>query len=157
MTMEDAVRFSEAVAELDIRAILPLVRTPTLVMHTAHDAANPAKRGRKFASSIPDAQYVELPGKNHVLFPRDPGFHLLIKLLLEFIDDTKLTADPLACLSSRERDILDAVCEGLSNEAIAVRRGISVRTVRNHLTKVFEKLGVASRTQAALLAVRLDC
>ena len=121
MTMEDAVRFANAVADVDVRDVLPTIRTRTLVAHTAQDTANPPERGRKFAASIPGAQYVELPGKNHLLFPRDPGFHLFLKLLREFVADTDVPADPLACLSARERDILDAVTTATAGRAFADR------------------------------------
>ena len=57
-------------------------------------------------------------------------------------------SDPLLDeLTPRERDIVHGVVEGLSNQDIARRCGVSDRTVRNRLTVVFEKLGVRSRTQ----------
>lgn len=58
-------------------------------------------------------------------------------------------------LSKREREVLEAVCKGLSNKEIASRLSLSEGTVKNHLTRVFEKLGVEDRTQAALKAVEL--
>ena len=57
-------------------------------------------------------------------------------------------SDPLLDgLTPRERDIVSGVVEGLSNQEIARRCGVSDRTVRNRLTVIFEKLGVRSRTQ----------
>jgi DNA-binding NarL/FixJ family response regulator len=53
-------------------------------------------------------------------------------------------------LTSRERDVLDLLGEGLSNKAIATRLGISERTVKAHLTSAFRRLGVQRRTQAAM-------
>jgi pimeloyl-ACP methyl ester carboxylesterase len=52
-------------AEIDARHILPTIHVPTLVMHRAGDAVLPIEAGRKLASTIPDAKYVELPGENH--------------------------------------------------------------------------------------------
>ena len=55
-------------------------------------------------------------------------------------------------LTSREREVLLGVSEGLANKAIAVRLGIREKTVKSHLTKIFSGLGVTDRTQAALWA-----
>ena len=55
-------------------------------------------------------------------------------------------------LSVREREVLMLVVEGLANKQIARRLGIAERTVKAHLTAVFQALGVADRTQAALWA-----
>jgi DNA-binding NarL/FixJ family response regulator len=56
-------------------------------------------------------------------------------------------------LTDREREVLGLVRDGLANKQIARRLGISERTVKAHLTRVFQRLGVSDRTQAALWAV----
>jgi DNA-binding NarL/FixJ family response regulator len=61
---------------------------------------------------------------------------------------------PGAALSAREREVLRLVGEGLPNKLIGRRLGISERTVKAHLTRVFERIGVTDRTQAALWAQR---
>jgi DNA-binding NarL/FixJ family response regulator len=55
-------------------------------------------------------------------------------------------------LTDREREVLLMVRDGLPNKSIARRLGISERTVKAHLTNVFQRLGVTDRTQAALWA-----
>ena len=62
---------------------------------------------------------------------------------------------PIAPLSSREVHVLEAVAEGLSNKQIGHRLGISEKTVRNHMSKIFEKLQANNRTQAVILAMGL--
>ena len=62
--------------------------------------------------------------------------------------------DGVASLTARERDVLVRVAEGLSNRAIAEALGITERTARTHVSNVLAKLGLASRTQAALFAVQ---
>jgi DNA-binding NarL/FixJ family response regulator len=57
-------------------------------------------------------------------------------------------------LSARELEVLRLVTEGLPNKVIGRRLGISERTVENHMRSVFDKLGVASRTEAVVLALR---
>jgi DNA-binding NarL/FixJ family response regulator len=57
-------------------------------------------------------------------------------------------------LTAREREVLTLVVEGLANKQIARRMGISEKTVKGHLTNLFQRIGVADRTQAALWAER---
>jgi len=57
-------------------------------------------------------------------------------------------------LSDREREVLQALSEGLSNAAIGVRLGISRSTVKFHLAAVFEKLGVHRRAEAVAAGIR---
>jgi DNA-binding NarL/FixJ family response regulator len=57
-------------------------------------------------------------------------------------------------LTPREREVLAAICDGLPNKQIARRLGISEKTVKTHLTRVFDRIGVQDRTQAALWAER---
>ena len=61
---------------------------------------------------------------------------------------------PLHALTEREREVLALVAQGLSNQQIADALVISERTARTHVSNILGKLGVASRTQAALLAIR---
>lgn len=66
-------------------------------------------------------------------------------------------ADPLAALgvTRRERDVLELLCEGLSNRQIAKRLFISEKTVSTHLGHIFDKLGVHSRHEAVTVCQRL--
>ena len=57
-------------------------------------------------------------------------------------------------LTERERDILSALSQGLTDREIAQRLFISVRTVQSHLAHIYEKLHVHNRTEAALFAVQ---
>ena len=66
--------------------------------------------------------------------------------------DARRAPRPAAGLTDREREVLGLVAEGLANKHIARRLGITERTVKAHLTKVFAALGVGDRTQAALWA-----
>ena len=63
-------------------------------------------------------------------------------------------AAPAERLSGREREVLVLVAEGSANKQIARRLGISEKTVKGHLTNIFQTLGVRDRTQAALWAER---
>jgi DNA-binding NarL/FixJ family response regulator len=61
---------------------------------------------------------------------------------------------PETALTPREMEVLGAAARGLGNKQIAAELGMSARTVQTHLTSVFAKLGVGSRTEAVLLAVK---
>ncbi|GAB48474.1 response regulator [Mobilicoccus pelagius] len=62
--------------------------------------------------------------------------------------------DPRTMLTEREREVLAVLGEGLTNKEIAGRLFISENTVKNHVHNLLEKLGLHSRTEAALFAVR---
>ncbi|MEA2637292.1 MAG: hypothetical protein QOE18_349 [Chloroflexota bacterium] len=57
-------------------------------------------------------------------------------------------------ITAREHDVLRLMVEGLPNKQIAQRLGIGEKTVKTHVSRVLAKLGVADRTQAAVLAIR---
>lgn len=61
-----------------------------------------------------------------------------------------------AALTQRERQVFDLLGEGLSNQEIATRVGLSENTVKHYMTPLLHKLGVRNRTEAALLAQRRD-
>lgn len=143
-------------AETDITDLLNQVRTPTLVLHARNDAIAPLSEGRFLASEIPGAQYVELDSPNHVLLEHEPAWVRFQEAVLDFTGRTAPGAgsDPVfAALSKRERETLALLADGLSNAEIAERLGISEKTVRNHLSHLFDKLGVWSRAQAIVFAL----
>jgi two-component system nitrate/nitrite response regulator NarL len=61
---------------------------------------------------------------------------------------------PLDELTPREREVLELVGEGLSNQEIADRLGLAEKTIKHHMTNILGKLQVRSRVEAALLAYR---
>jgi DNA-binding NarL/FixJ family response regulator len=85
-----------------------------------------------------------------------PRNHIGIRnvTVLAFVGQ-RMPADPdpaFDALSRRERETLALLADGLSNAEIAERLGISEKTVRNHLSNLFDKLGVWSRAQAIVFA-----
>ena len=71
------------VAEMDVRAVLPTVRVPTLVVHHADDPFIPPAMGKYVADHIPGAKYVELPGRNmyHFVEPWRESFQEIAEFL----------------------------------------------------------------------------
>ncbi|HEY8054077.1 MAG TPA: alpha/beta fold hydrolase [Steroidobacteraceae bacterium] len=154
-TPEIATRLLAARGELNVRDQLARVRVPTLVLHARHDEIVPFDAGKQLAAEIPDAQFVPLDSRNHILLADEPAWTHFKDAVLEFTGRPRAVGaeDPLlATLSVRERQILAAVMSGQSNAAIGAALFVSDKTVRNSLTRIFEKLGVRTRTQAALMA-----
>jgi len=54
--------------ELDVRDVLPVISAPTLVLHRAEDRVVPIGLGRYLAENIPGARFIEVPGRDHLLF-----------------------------------------------------------------------------------------
>jgi len=69
--------------------------------------------------------------------------------------DRNRRSDPLAGLTEQERRILELIGEGLTNRQIGERMFLAEKTVKNYVSSVFAKLGMARRTQAAAFAARL--
>ena len=72
------------VSGVDVRAVLPTIRVPTLVVHHTDDPFIPPAKGKYIAEHIPDAKYVELPGRNW-LPPVEPGWRASFQEIAEFL------------------------------------------------------------------------
>lgn len=148
---EVAGELLEARAEIDIRELLPRVRTPTLVLHARNDEVVPISEGRRLATDIEGAEFVELDSRNHVLLEHEPAWARFQEEVLAFVNG-ELTADAFSALSHREREVLALIAHGLSNARIAEQLQIGDKTVRNHASNLFDKLGVRSRAEAIVFA-----
>lgn len=144
---EMAVRLLEARGSADVSDLLPRLQVPTLVLHAVHDEVVPVAEGRALASSIPGAEFVELDSRNHVLLAHEPAWQVFQRAVLEFTGAGTTDAQG-ETLTPREREIMHLLSSGLANAEIGRRTGISEKTVRNHLSAVYRKLGVGSRAEA---------
>lgn len=153
-TPEIAAALLELRADLNVLELLPQVRVPTLVIHARKDNICPLAEGRLLASSIAGAEFVELESKNHVLLENEPAWPRFQEAVLEFLGVGGAADDDavFAALSVREREVLALLSEGLANAEIGERLSISEKTVRNHVSNVFDKLGVWTRAQAMVFA-----
>jgi pimeloyl-ACP methyl ester carboxylesterase/DNA-binding CsgD family transcriptional regulator len=154
-TPEIATRLLQARSDVNMRELLPQVRAPTLVIHARRDEVVPFSSGKMMATEIPGAEFVELESRNHILLAEEPAWNRFKEAVLEFsgrAGDAAAEDELFAGLSQREREILAAIVRGHSNAEIGSSLFVSEKTVRNSLTRIFEKLGVRTRTQAAVLA-----
>jgi pimeloyl-ACP methyl ester carboxylesterase/DNA-binding CsgD family transcriptional regulator len=153
-TGEIAAELLRMRAKMDVVHLLEQVQCPTLVIHSRDDEIVPFTEGRLLASSIANAQFVELESRNHVLLEDEPAWPRFREAVLEFCGGRAATDgdDPFAALSPREREILALISEGLGNAEIGERLDIREKTVRNHISSVYDKLGVWTRAQAMVFA-----
>jgi pimeloyl-ACP methyl ester carboxylesterase/DNA-binding CsgD family transcriptional regulator len=151
---EVAAQLLESRSRIDVSDLLGKVQAPTLVIHGRDDAICPITEGRFLAAGIAGAQFVELDSSNHILLEDEPAWGRFRDAVLEFmgLGVRANTHAAFASLSSREREILVLITEGLGNAAIGERLSISEKTVRNHICNVFDKLGVGTRAQAIVFA-----
>jgi class 3 adenylate cyclase len=89
---------------IDIRAILPTIRVPTLILQRRDDKAVIHHNGRYFADHIPNAVYLELPGRNHAVWIGD--WRVLIEAIERFSSATSLAPDSQALQKKRLATVL---------------------------------------------------
>jgi len=140
----------------DVREILPTLTAPTLVVHRERDQAIPLRNGREVAGLIPAAELVTLPGDAHVPWHGDADS--VIAAVAEFLGlplpPRRARAVGIDELSAREREVLRLVAEGLGDAEIAERLVLSPHTVHRHVANIRRKLGLHSRSAAAVAASR---
>lgn len=83
---ENAIRIRTAIDRFCVVDQLQNIRAPTLVIHSRDDSVHPLSEGQKLASNIPDADFIVLESKNHILLPDEPAWQ-------EFIDETTAFID----------------------------------------------------------------
>lgn len=155
---QGAVELLRAAYRADVRALLPRISTPALVLHRRHDRAVPFDLGVYLAQHLPHATLRALEGEHHLPYfgdvtavtdaveaflcppasSRTPGYGAL----------------PPLGLSRREVEVLRLLVEGYPNRSIAEALTVSPATVARHLANIYNKLGVSSRAAATAWALR---
>lgn len=151
---EMAARMLEARSAVDVSGLLGEIQAPTLIIHSRDDDVCPVAEGRHMAAGIPGAQFVELDSRNHILLGDEPAWARFQEVVLDFMGlPAPRDEDPaFKGLTAREREVLALVTQGLANADIGKSLAISEKTVRNHISNLFDKLGVWTRAQAIVFA-----
>jgi pimeloyl-ACP methyl ester carboxylesterase len=88
MSPENAWRLQNAFADINVTALLPEVRVPTLILHARDDAVAPVECGRTFALEIPGATFIELDSPNHILLEDEQAFAEFMEHVTAFVAAT---------------------------------------------------------------------
>jgi len=70
------------------------------------------------------------------------------RMAFPFVDVARLSSDPMSILTPRERELLEELAAGLTNQQMASRVDVSLNTVKFHLKNLYDKLGLGNRAQA---------
>jgi len=70
------------------------------------------------------------------------------RMAFPFVDVARLSSDPFSSLTPRERELLEELAAGFTNQQMASRVDVSLNTVKFHLKNLYDKLGLGNRTQA---------
>jgi pimeloyl-ACP methyl ester carboxylesterase/DNA-binding CsgD family transcriptional regulator len=155
---EMAVRLIEIGWNIDVTQAAPRIRCPVLVVQADRDKVVPIEEARLLAGLIPNCRFVQLESENHMPLADEPAWSRLLVEVRSFLAEpvaapaTGRNALPLGDLSRQERNVLEGIARGLDNSQIAASLGLSEKTVRNHVTRVFDKIGVQQRYQVIILA-----
>jgi len=138
-------------AALQLRSQAPEVQVVMLTMFADGATLREAIRAGAAGYLVKDCSTVEIV---RVLEEVAAGQVLLSAELAEsLLEADRRSGEPV--LSKREAEVLQLVAEGASTTDVATRLFISVKTVKNHLSSIYEKLDARDRTQAVLQGLRL--
>lgn len=140
-----------------IRARQPAAKVVVLTSHAAAQDVLPALQAGALGCQLKHADPEEVLGAIRRVHQGESVLPPVIaRLLCEGLRRPPMPTQPPAAisLSERELDVLRLIARGLSNQEIADSLGIGEPTVRSHVSAILRKRGLASRTQAALYALR---
>jgi pimeloyl-ACP methyl ester carboxylesterase/DNA-binding winged helix-turn-helix (wHTH) protein len=82
---QNAARIRDASDDIDVSALLPRVRVPTLVLHCRDDAVQPFEEGRRLAAGIAGSRFVPLEGRNHLILENEPAWNRFLDEVDRFL------------------------------------------------------------------------
>lgn len=84
---ENMVKLEKEMHRANVEELLPMIKVPTLVIHPRYDLGVPYEEGMRVASGIPNATFVTLDSKNHILLKHEPAWKQFIETVHKFIKD----------------------------------------------------------------------
>ena len=155
-TPETAARMCAGFFELDVRALAPQVRAPTLVLHGTGDMRVPFAEGRLVASLIPGARFVPIESRNHLILESEPGWPRFVGEVRSFLGIPLDAAEVSESRRHRIQALFDKALD-LSGGARAefLARGCEgdpeLRREVDALLAASERIGVTARLAGALV------
>jgi pimeloyl-ACP methyl ester carboxylesterase/DNA-binding CsgD family transcriptional regulator len=154
---DTAVRLLQIGWNVDVQEAARKIKCPVLIVHPDRDVVSPIEGGRLLASLIPHSRFVQLDSENHMLLSDEPAWARFYAEVRGFLVEPGYVAPnrvvlPLDELTERERAVLEGIAKGLDNTEIGRSLRLSEKTVRNHITRIFDKIRVKHRYQAIVLA-----
>ncbi len=164
-----AIKLMRMNGEIDVRAVLPSIQAPTLVLHRPDDGLVDVRHSRYLAEHIPGARYVELPGEETLVFGsdadgeldeieefltgvrpvRDPERILATVMFSDIVDSTSRAAE----LGDRRwRDLLDLIDRSIGQE-LSRFRGRTVKSMGDGFLATFDGPARAIRCATSIGAV----
>ena len=130
-----------------LKALMPEARILILTTFGTADGIAHALAAGAMGAVLKSVEFVDLANAIRKIAAGEKVVDDEIKRILK----TEPAIEPL---SPRQREILDAIVNGLSNADISARFGISLDMVKEHNQKLFEKLGVSNRAEAIAITLR---
>jgi pimeloyl-ACP methyl ester carboxylesterase/DNA-binding CsgD family transcriptional regulator len=154
---ETAARLLPIGWQVDMTQAARRIECPVLVAHAERDRVVPLQEARMLAALIPDCRFVLLDSENHMPLADEPAWPHFLAATRSFLRERSGARAGngglrLDTLTAREREVLERIARGCDNAEIAALLGVSEKTVRNHVTRVFDKIGVQHRYQAIVQA-----
>jgi DNA-binding SARP family transcriptional activator/pimeloyl-ACP methyl ester carboxylesterase len=149
------LRLTQMIHDIDVRAVLPAIRVPTLVIQRLDDRITPPCHGRYLASHIAGARYFEQPGDHSLRFAASGDSDALSAEIADFLATTSDQGDPGRVLATilRARPVDSPTRRETSTQALVRRhRGRLIKNGADGLLATFDAPGQAIRCAATVLA-----
>jgi class 3 adenylate cyclase len=161
-----AIALMDLYRDMDVRAILPSIDVPALVLHAVDDQIVPVRQGRLLAEQIPDARFVALDGRDHLAWTEDRD--ALLDEVEEFLTGSRRAHEPERALATvlftdivastetaaglgdrRWRDLLERH-DAIVRRQLAIHRGREVKTMGDGFLATFDGPARAIRCTTAI-------
>ena len=131
------------------------LRISKVVDDTAMRPVAPAHLSEPLLAVLGEIRTLRADHGTNAMFSEDlDALEDSVRRVLRHVATTAIAKQHRPFLSLREVHVLRHVAAGMPNRQIALRLGISEKTVRNHMTRIFVKLGASNRTEAVVSAMR---
>jgi len=153
------LRMTRMIRDIDVRAVLPAIHVPTLVIQRLNDRITPPCHGRYLASHIAGARYFEQSGDHSLRFAASGDGDVLCAEIADFLAETSQPGDPdrvLATILSAkavadQTTMVDHLTRPAPGDRVRGHRGRLIRTTADGILATFDAPGQAIRCAAAVL------